>query len=589
MKSRTSYFSPTVFRKDLTRFAPVWALYGVGLLLTLIAVRDITLDFFTDSLGVFAWIHLFYGMIVAQVLFGDLYQSRMCNPLHAMPLRRECWFFTHLAAGLVFFLLPTVPFAALGWVMTGSQPMVVPMWLLGNLLEYLFFFGVSVLSAFSAGNRFAMALIYGLINALSMIAEYLAEFLLEPLLYGVTLPTRPFYQLCPALEMARNGYFTTASYLVNNSQRVVEVHLASGGWSYLAICALVGLAGMALALYLYRWRKLECAGDFIVVKALEPVFLVVYSLSMGVTVSLFFTAFGLLGLYTVTGMIMLFVGLGVGFYTGRMLLKRTVKVFQPRSLAGLAALSAALALTIGVTRLDPVGITRRVPERSQVTAVAIQNSQRVAFVPDDQWTSSPEAIDAAIALHKAALEYRPLLAYYDLDSIFNFTLTYALENGTQLTRSYFIPSSDPAFQGIVKPWSDCRLVLGFAPEELDQALADITDLSVGGYPIDRPEEIRGILEALIQDCQDGNLCQFSPMTFDTRVMLWIGWDSDREPSLDPGAVISGTDGGYSMYKYVDIGPECKHTMEWFRANGYLDEDGYFQDPHYMEDPEDVSQ
>ena len=31
MKSRTSFFNPTVFKKDLTRFAPTWALYTVGL------------------------------------------------------------------------------------------------------------------------------------------------------------------------------------------------------------------------------------------------------------------------------------------------------------------------------------------------------------------------------------------------------------------------------------------------------------------------------------------------------------------------------------------------------------------------------
>ena len=29
MKLRTSFFNPTVFKKDLTRFAPTWALYTV--------------------------------------------------------------------------------------------------------------------------------------------------------------------------------------------------------------------------------------------------------------------------------------------------------------------------------------------------------------------------------------------------------------------------------------------------------------------------------------------------------------------------------------------------------------------------------
>lgn len=48
-------------------------------------------------------------------------------------------------------------------------------------------------------------------------------------------------------------------------------------WSYLWICAGVGVLLLTAALLLYRRRKLETAGDFIAVKPLEPVFLVMYS------------------------------------------------------------------------------------------------------------------------------------------------------------------------------------------------------------------------------------------------------------------------------------------------------------------------
>ena len=36
MKSRTSFFNFTVLRKDITRYAPVWGLYAIGLLLFLL-------------------------------------------------------------------------------------------------------------------------------------------------------------------------------------------------------------------------------------------------------------------------------------------------------------------------------------------------------------------------------------------------------------------------------------------------------------------------------------------------------------------------------------------------------------------------
>ena len=36
MKLRTSFFNPAVLKKDITRFAPVWGLYSVFLLLLFI-------------------------------------------------------------------------------------------------------------------------------------------------------------------------------------------------------------------------------------------------------------------------------------------------------------------------------------------------------------------------------------------------------------------------------------------------------------------------------------------------------------------------------------------------------------------------
>ena len=38
MKSRTSFFNGTVLKKDITRFAPVWALHTVFLLLSIFSI-----------------------------------------------------------------------------------------------------------------------------------------------------------------------------------------------------------------------------------------------------------------------------------------------------------------------------------------------------------------------------------------------------------------------------------------------------------------------------------------------------------------------------------------------------------------------
>jgi hypothetical protein len=54
-----------------------------------------------------------YALVCALTLFGDLFNSRMCNAIHALPLRRESWFCTHALTGLCFSVVPNLVFALL--------------------------------------------------------------------------------------------------------------------------------------------------------------------------------------------------------------------------------------------------------------------------------------------------------------------------------------------------------------------------------------------------------------------------------------------------------------------------------------------
>ena len=142
MKSRTSSFNFTVFKKDITRFAPAWAVYGIILMLVLVMVLDggevyyrlNNMEGFAMAMG---WINLFYAALVAQTLFGDLYNSRLCNALHAMPVTREGWFVTHTAAGLAFSLIPNLVLSilAIPVLRLGAGWMAIPLWLLASELQ----------------------------------------------------------------------------------------------------------------------------------------------------------------------------------------------------------------------------------------------------------------------------------------------------------------------------------------------------------------------------------------------------------------------------------------------------------------------
>ena len=101
-------------------------------------------------------VNLIYGGVCANMLFGDLFQSRMCNALHAMPMRRESWFFTHVCAGLLFSLVPNVVTTVFQMVLLGKYFYIAPLWLVVVTGQFLFFFGVGIFAVMCAGNRLGM-------------------------------------------------------------------------------------------------------------------------------------------------------------------------------------------------------------------------------------------------------------------------------------------------------------------------------------------------------------------------------------------------------------------------------------------------
>ena len=149
MQSRISYFNGTAFRKNITRFAPAWAIYLAGCLLVLLnfvnndqpsaAFRDLN-----GSLMLMAAVNFLYAMLVAELVFGDLFNTRLCNALHAMPMRREGWFLTNVASGLCFGIVPYLVLALcllprLEWWWSSAF-----VWMLVADLQYFFFFGLAL-------------------------------------------------------------------------------------------------------------------------------------------------------------------------------------------------------------------------------------------------------------------------------------------------------------------------------------------------------------------------------------------------------------------------------------------------------------
>ena len=509
MKLRTSFFNPTVFRKDLTRFAPTWALYTVGLFMMLVVCTDASSQYrqaqnVAATISFMAVINLGYGLLNGQLLFGDLFNARHCNALHAMPLRRECWFVTHTVSGLLFSLVPNALFTLAAAAILGSGWMVPFWWFLAVTMQYVCFFGLAVLSALCVGNRFAMVLVYGIINFISLIIYWFYYSIYEPLLHGVFCHQEVFTRFCPIWTIAENSY---DMLLINqtvgtNVVRTVEIGV---GWGYLAICAAIGVAMLGLALALYRRRKLESAGDFMAVRPLEPVFLGLYTLSMAA----FFQMFA--DLFEQSEYFFLGLGIVIGFFTGLMLIRRTIRVFQPRSIIACVLVGVVFAGSLLLTKIDPLGVTRHVPKAEQVEGVYLDTWRRDPdqLMEEGYFFNTPEDVEQMIRIHQAVLDQQQ-----ELDDYYTgLCLTYKLKNGKVIQRYYPDVAAGSDAGELAAPFlNNTAFILGGEPEEILKHIEYMTyygfedDYEYGS--IDLPVNMRrDLMQAIVADCNAGRMAQ----------------------------------------------------------------------------------
>lgn len=573
MKSRTSSFNTTVFRKNLTRFAPAWGLYTLGMLLIFMVMAQDGSDYwFVAEMGAsiqaMPAVGLCYGALVAQLLFGDLYNSRMCNALHALPLRREDWFFTNVVSGLVFNLIPTVvvtifalPFSLNSMVENGWQ---VPLyWLLGANLSYLFFFGLAVLCVFFVGNRFAMAMVYGILNFAGMLVYGMVDTLYTPVIYGVKTWQEPFLWATPVVKLCGTEFLDVSRY--NIGQHDYYADFALGEWWYMWLCAGLGVAMLVGAMALYRRRKLECAGDFMAIRILEPVFLVVYSLAVGIILYLFNELFdGSLGA------LFLILGVGVGYFTGRMLLKRRVRVFQLKAFAGYGAILAVLGISLAVTALDPLGIETWMPKAEEVRSVAVYFGHY-----DRNWTQNwngeyfrvdtPEDIDQILKVHSLATREEAIRKYKGWEGngitsggiVSSYTIQYIMDDGS-VVRRYYYAEEETEEMNILNPYfSSVECILGVKEENLAELADTVETVVLDGTDLMEyvsREEIGRMLEAMAADCREGHMAQ--------------RWSFHKEHVADKNdetfcyIEMEFEDG----WTYTNIYSCCENTLAWLREN-----------------------
>ena len=446
MKSRISFFDTATFKKDITRFMPLWVLYTVFLLLCMIptvaggSFYSSPARALNSSLEALTFASFLYAALCAQLLFGELFNSRLCNAIHAMPVTREARFGSHILAGVLFAWVPNLLVSLLMLPYLDHLWFTSFLWLGAYSLQYLFFFGAAVFSVMCTGSRFAMVLVYGIVNLLSVVVYWFLNAIYAPLMPGVEINTEWMVVLCPlVLFMTQFEYFEIAThypsnYYPNNYYGNGSAYSTFEGlgesWSYLFIVAGVGIAALVAALLMYRKRKLESAGDFIAVKWIAPIFLVLYTLCVGAFLTVFGSLFG-----TDAIAVLLIPGLLIGFFTGRMLLDRTIRVFKKRNFLLAGILLAAMLFSLVPVRLDWFGVIHYVPDAEDVAHIEVRSSGISRSKVDD-----PEDIALACQVHRAALDdldHEDVMRTCNAQHLY-FRVIYHMKDGRRVERYYTI-------------------------------------------------------------------------------------------------------------------------------------------------------
>ncbi len=438
MKSRISFFDGATFKKDLTRFMPLWVLYAVFLLLSMLPTAaggsyySHPARALNNSLSLLTLANLLYGALCAQLLFGELWGSRLCNALHAMPVTREARFGSHICAGILFSWIPNLLTALLMTLYLEHLWYTAFLWLAVYSLQYLFFFGIAVFSVMCTGSRFAMVLVYGIVNFLALVIFWFVDTIYRPMMPGVELDASGLSLFCPAVQMLEeNDYFFLS---VSQSLGYMDsINATFGGfgenWPYLFIVSAVGIVAMVGALLMYRKRKLESAGDFIAVRWVAPIFLVLYTLCAGAFMTIFGSIFGTLGIAFT-----LIPGLVIGVFTGRMLLERTIRVFRKKNFLLAGIFVAVLLLSLIPVKGDWFGIVGYVPDAEDVESVEIRGGNITR-----QELTEQEDIELVCQIHGYAIEnLEHENAFTCSGSHRYFHIEYHLKNGRTVTRYYTV-------------------------------------------------------------------------------------------------------------------------------------------------------
>lgn len=629
MRSKTSYFNPTLFKKNLARFWPLWggasalgALVPLALLMELIEHGfrslvgkglEVTLSYYMTLAYFVPVISLFYAALCALAVWHYLYNARSVGLLHSLPITRRGLFVTNFLSGLGMMLIPYAVTGALTILVTLAaglfEPVGVLVTILGVIGESFFYFAFATLVVFFTGNPFAFAAFYFIFQFLAAGAEQLVGLLAEEFYLGVSQGYQGVAEfLSPTIFLTRHldtnvvyEEIETAGGWIDRG--VIQSVSLENGW-LIAVYALAGVVLVGCAWALYQRRRSESAGDVVAVGWMKPIFR--YGVALCAALAggvLLYELLCATFIHTATAqtvpmaVCMAVTGL-VGYYIASMLLAKSLAVFR-RSGKGALATAIAAVVLCGFISADPFGVERWVPEAGAVANAGIHVYGQYGYL--DVNLTDPSAIQKVLDLHRTILTEKDALDdqstdFWEYGSGGQISLSYYDADGKGVHRDYVLPGSeagqaleslqkaavlvtDPVlqdaniFESIRRgDIAEARLVSGYVGDVYNTETREINGVDL------TTEQAKALEAAVRRDIQAGHFGKTMFLTDDEerdragyygtiQLNYNVTWKPDSSPSDRPSRYSRTTSDSRSVT--FEISTYCTETLDALKKMGVL--------------------
>lgn len=618
MKSKTSFFNRGLSLSLLRRSWPVWLSYFAAMLLLvpgdLVTLsqdtyyrRSENADFLFRQLnramldaGVnTALLSFFACILVAMVVFGYMYNNRSCSMYNSLPIKRETVFATAFVTGLVPMLLIDIIIALICFAFFTGENMVEAknIWLFLSmaLMSNIAFFGFAAFCSVLTGNLFVLPAVYVVLNMAFPLAEVGVRTAFDTVVYGYGYSGISLEALSPIVTVINR--LTVEAELQRLADGVHEtgVYTVHGLNRLLAYCV-AGLVFAALALLLYRRRKMETVGDVVSIPLLKPIFK--YCMTFGVALMSAYVIYQYIfghflkgGAEAAAYLAVLLFGAFVGYFVSEMLMQKTLRVFHGKW-KGYLVSCAVLAVFIGVAEFDLTGYEKRLPQLQEGDYVELSYYSGGTYKQE-------ENIAKLLDFHQLLIDEKKINEQAENSLV--IMLSYVRGDETLFHRRYYLSLDPEQRQDQNSSVNALGRVINLQ-EAIDNRVAtavpvteyNVIDSYINGYKLlDSGEREHFSMKltaaqaadfynnCIVPDAAEGKLCRVFPVENEeyfsmvTPMSFSFGLTSGRK---------EGTTEWYNSYHDFTLYLDAQRCCKWIEENTDIELFSIGEgDPQYMEE------